>query len=918
MVGTHEVTTYGNADVYNSICSDAAAIMGPHFLEELFAPRAIALFGASERPESVGGRVFANLIEHGFERPIYPVNPKYRTVYGRPCFGALRDIGEPVDLAIVATPAATVPDIVRQCGEYGVHAAVVHSGGFAEAQEQGRALERAMLEAAQRFRLRILGPNCLGLLRPIAKLNATFSKNAARAGTLALISQSGALCTAILDWAETRGVGFSGVVSLGEGADIDFGDVLDYFALDEHTRGILLYVEGVHDARGFMSALRVAARLKPVVVVKAGRHAEGARAALSHTGALVGSDDVFDAALMRAGAVRALGVEQLFAAAQLLASEHRVRGNRLAIVSNAGGPAVLAADRAADLEIALPRLAPATIAALDRVSPPHWSHGNPVDILGDAGAARFDAALGLCLDDPNVDGVLAILTPQAMTDPMATAQAVIARRKEKSRLVLTSWMGGTRVIAARALFGEQGVPTFPTPERAVEAFAYLANYRRNQELLRQVPGPLAPHSAADVDGARLIIETALGEARAVLTGGEAYAVLGAFGIQHADVVHAASASDALTAAETMGFPVALKISSPDIVHKSDVDGVRLNVGSTDAVRSLFSELTESVQRRRPEARLTGVTVERMYDRRNGRELHVGVMRDDVFGPVVSFGLGGTAVEVLRDRAIALPPLNSLIARHLVSRTRAGTLLGAFRHLPPARQAAVEQVLLAVSEMVCELPQIRELDINPLMADEAGAIALDARIVIEPVGSQPARYAHMAIHPYPSHLVSHMQLKDGTDIMLRPIRPEDAEIEVAFVHNLSPESRYMRFMQTLQELTPEMLVRFTQIDYDRELALVALTEQEGREVEIAVARYSMNPDGESCEFALVVADAWQRRGIGSRLLTMLMEGARNRGFRMIEGQVLAENAPMLTLVRRLGFRVERTPNSPGVYNVSRAL
>jgi acetyltransferase len=892
--------------------------MGPHFLEGLFAPRAIALFGASERPESVGGRVFSNLIAYGFERPIYPINPKYQTVFGRRCFGKLRETGEPMDLAVIATPAATVPEIIRHCGEYGVRAAIVYSAGFAEAQEPGRALERAMLEEARRYRVRILGPNCLGLLRPIAKLNATFSKNTARVGSLALISQSGALCTAILDWAETRSVGFSGVVSLGEGADIDFGDVLDYFALDEHTRSILLYVEGVHDARGFMSALRVAARLKPVVVVKAGRHAEGSRAALSHTGALVGSDDAFDAALMRAGAVRALSVEQLFAAAQLLTSEHRVRGNRLTIVSNAGGPAVLAVDRAADLGIALAPLAPATSAALDRILPAHWSHGNPIDILGDADAERLAAAVEICLNDANSDGVLVVLTPQAMIDPLAAARTVIAQRRKKPRLILTSWMGGTQVLPARALFAEHGVPTFPTPERAVEAFAYLANYQRNQELLRQVPGPLAPHSEADVAGARLIIETALAQERRVLTGAEAYAVLSAFRIPHADVVPVASASDALVAAETIGFPVALKILSPDILHKSDVDGVRLNVGAAAAVRSVYQGLMESVQRQRPDARLHGVTVERMYSRRDGRELHVGVARDDVFGPVVSFGLGGTAVEVLRDRAVALPPLNSLIARHLIRRTRAATLLGAFRHLPPARQAAVEEVLLAVSEMVCELPQVRELDINPLMADADGAIVLDARIIIEPIGPQLPRYGHMAIHPYPSHLVAHMQLKDGVDILLRPIRPEDAEIEVAFVHNLSPESRYMRFMQTLQELTPEMLVRFTQIDYDRELALVAITQQGGREVEIAVARYSMNPDGESCEFALVVADAWQRKGIGTRLVTMLMEAARARGFRVMEGQVLAENAAMLTLVRRLGFDVKRVDNYPGVYNVTRTL
>ncbi|MFL6622965.1 MAG: GNAT family N-acetyltransferase [Sulfurifustis sp.] len=880
--------------------------MGPHFLELLFSPRAVAVFGASERADSVAGRVLRNLIEGEFTGAIYPINPKYSTVFGRRCHASIEDIDAPIDLAAIATRAATVPEILHACGRRGVRAAIVYSAGFAEAKEQGQALERALLAEAQRFRMRLLGPNCLGLLRPGAKFNATFSKSTARSGSLGLISQSGALCTAILDWAEVRGVGFSGVVSLGEASDVDFGDVLDYFALDEATRGILLYVEGIRDARRFMSGLRVAARFKPVVVVKAGRHAEGSRAALSHTGAMVGSDDVFDAALMRAGAVRAMTIGQLFAAAQLLAAEHRVGGNRLAIVTNAGGPGVLATDRAVDLGVKVAPLAPETIAALDRVLPEHWSRGNPVDILGDAPPAHFAAAVEACLGDPNTDGVLVMLTPQAMTDPFESARAVIEQRRRSRKLVLASWMGGTQVLPARALFTEHRIPEFASPEGAVEAFAYLANYQHNQELLRQVPGPLGPQSRADIDGARTIIEAALAQGRTVLTGVEAYGVLSAFRIPHVAVMKAASAAEAVAAAETLGYPVALKIDSPDVPHKSDVNGVRLNVATPQSVSVVYRELVESVQRQRPQARIAGVTVERMYRRRDGRELHIGVARDSVFGPVVSFGLGGTAIEVLRDHAIALPPLNSLIAQNQIHRTRAAQLLGGFRGLPPARIDAVEQVLLSVSELVCELPQVQELDINPLMADAEGVTALDARITLAPVVPQAKRYAHVAIHPYPSHLVSHVRLKDGTDILLRPIRPEDAEIEIAFVDNLSPESKYLRFMQSLQQLTPEMLVRFTQIDYDRELALVAIVEQDGREVEIAVTRYSMNPDGESCEFALVVADAWQRKGVGSRLLRVLIDAARARGFRVMEGQVLSQNTAMLALVRRLGFTVNKTP------------
>jgi acetyltransferase len=708
------------------------------------------------------------------------------------------------------------------------------------------------------------------------------------------------------------------VVSLGAAADLDFGDLLDYLALDPRTHGILLYVEGIRQARRFLSGLRAAARLKPVVVVKAGRQAEGSRAALSHTGALVGADDVFDAALARAGVVRAQSVEQLFAAAQLLASAHRAPGNRLAIVTNAGGPGVLAADRAADLDVTLAALAPRTLARLDAALPAHWSHANPVDILGDAPPARYAAAVSACLADKDIDGVLVILAPQAMTEPTAAAEAVVGAHAESEKLLLACWMGEAQVGEGRARFARHGIPEFPSPENAVEAFAYLASHQRNQQLLRQVPGPRASAAAPDVEGARLIIETALGERRALLSAMEARAVFAAFGIPMLRAIEVRSANEALVAAESLGFPVVLKINSPDITHKSDVNGVRLNVGNAAAVRSVYHELIETVQKQQPQARLDGVSVERMYRGPHGRELHVGVVHDTVFGPVLSFGLGGTAIEVLRDRAVALPPLNEFIVRDLIGHTRAARLLGEFRNMPAVDMAGLERVLLAVSELVCELPQIRELDINPLVADARGALALDARIVIEAPVPTPQRYAHMAIHPYPAQLESRVQLADGTDLVIRPIRPEDAEIEARFVRNLSPQSKYFRFMQSLRELTPEMLVRFTQIDYDRELALIAVVREGEREVEIAVARYGTNPDGESCEFAIVVADAWQGKGIGLRLMTLLMETARANGLRVMEGEVLGENQPMLDFVRRLGFSVQPEAGTPTVLAVSRAL
>jgi len=894
--------------------------MGPHYLDRLFAPRAIAVFGASDRKDSVGGHVLRNVLAAGFDGPVFPINPKHDSVAGRRCFHTIGETDAPVDLAVIATPAATVPAIIHECGEHGVRAAIIHSAGFNEGQEKttGIELETALLAEARRYHMRLLGPNCLGLIRPATKLNATFTNNTARSGSLALVSQSGALCTAILDWAEAHHVGFSAVVSLGSGADIDFGDLLDYLAVDPATRSILLYIEGIRQSRRFLSALRVAARLKPVVVVKAGRHAAGSRAALSHTGALVGADDVFDAALARAGAVRAMTIEQLFSAAELLATKYRARGQRLAIVTNAGGPGVLAADRAADLGIELATLSESTMARLNQLLPAHWSHGNPVDILGDADPLRFRAAAEACLADPNVDGLLVMLTPQAMTDPLAVARHIVELAAGTDKLVLACWMGEAHVMVARAYFTEHQLPEFPSPEASVEAFAYLANYQRNQQLLRQVPGPLSPHSSPDVEGAHLIIDTALAERRTLLTGMEARAVLSAFGIPQLPAMEAHSGNEALVMAESIGFPVTLKIASPDITHKSDVNGVRLNIGNAQAVRSVYHELVETVKRQRPQARITGATVERMYKNPHGRELHVGVIRDEVFGPVISFGLGGVAIEVLRDRACALPPLNTFIVQDLIRNTRAAKLIGAFRHMPAVNHAALEQVLLAVSEMVCELPQIRELDINPLVADEQGAVALDVRIVVETPPPRRDRYGHMTIYPYPTHLVSQMQLPDGTDIVLRPIRPEDADIEATFVRQLSPQARYMRFMQTLEELSPEMLVRFTQIDYDRELALIAVVMQDGKEVEIAVARYGVNPDGDSCEFAIVVDDEWQAKGVGARLLTLLMEAAKAKGFKIMEGEVLAENGAMLSLVKRLGFSVSSMPDEPAIFAVQRSL
>jgi acetyltransferase len=886
-------------------------VSGRHYLTPLFEPRSVAIVGASETPGKVGTVLLSNMLSAGYRGPLFAVNPKYSAVGGVPCYPSVGKIPADVDLAVVATPARTVPEVIEECGKAGVRSAVVITAGFSEVGAAGAKLERALLENARRGGVRLVGPNCLGIARPALGLNATFARGAALPGSLGLVSQSGAVCAAMLDWATPNKVGFSSIVSLGGSSDIDFGEIIDYLANDQATEHILLYIEGIRDARRFLSSLRAAARAKPVIVMKVGRHPAGSRAAVSHTGAIVGSDDVFDAAVERAGVVRVASVGQLVAAAQALTSHVRPKGERLAVITNGGGPGVMAADRLADLGLSLAELAPATVEALHAALPANWSHGNPIDLIGDADSARYKAAVSACLADGGIDGILVILTPQAMTEAEATARAVVEAAAGASKPLIACWMGEASAGPARKFLHDASIPVFRTPDPAVEMFAHLAAYYRNQRTLLQAPGPVAHLAAPDIQGARLVIDSALAEQRKLLSETESKALLAAFHIPIAQTVLAHSARDALLMAQEMGFPVAMKIDSPDIAHKSDVGGVRLNLVDAESVRSGYREMLDEVARKRPDARLNGVTVEPMIVRPHGRELVVGVIRDSVFGPAITVGMGGRAVEVLRDRAVALPPLNAFLVKAMIGRTRVSRLLGEFRRMPAADMQALESVLLRVSEMVCELPQIEEFEINPLIADETGAVAVDARAVVRDPQPARGRYAHMAIHPYPSDLVASWVLPEGTVVEARPIRPEDADMEQEFVRNLSDKSRYFRFMNSVRELTPSMLTRFTQIDYDREMAFVCVRSEQGRDEEIAVGRYVTNPDGRTCEFAVVVADAWQQKGLGRRLLETLISVARLRGLEVMVGHILAANEPMLSLCAKLGFRISEHPEDATV-------
>ncbi len=887
-------------------------------IDQLFTPGSIAVFGACDRDGSMGGMIYRNLLAAGFKGPCYAINPKYEKVGGKSCYKSLREVGKQVDLALIATPAEKAPEILDQCGEFGVKAAVVYSGGFAEQGDGGAALQDRLVEAARRNRIRVLGPNTLGVIRPQNGLDATLGGEPPLRGNVALVSQSGAVCRAILDWSGPRQLGFSAVVSMGAAADVDFGDVLDYLALDMHTQSILLYVEGIRDARRFVSGLRAAARLKPVIVIKSGRYPAGSRAAKSHTGAWVGSTEVFRAVMERAGVVQVEALDQLFAAAQVFGIGKRLAGDRVAIVTNGGGPGVLAADRAVELGLTLAQLTEETRAKLEEALPDQWSHGNPVDVIGDTTPERYAAAVRACLEDPEVNGVLAILAPLTLSDPTSTAEAVIAVAAKSRKPVLACWMGASRVAEAQKLFAENRVPHFDSPEVLVEAMSFLATHHRNQKLLMQSPGPLSERKNPDVEGARLIIEGVMAEGRKTLGTIEAKAILSAFRIPTMQAVLARTPNEALMAAQALGFPVVMKINSPDIGHKSDVDGVRLNITDAQSVRRTYTEIVERARKLRPEAEISGVSVEHMVPTRAARELMIGVVRDAVFGPVISFGAGGTELEVLEDRALGLPPLNDFIIETMIDHTRVARILGAFRHMPPMNRRALAKILQRVSEMVCELPEIVEMDINPLIGNDKDVIAVDARIRVRYRPPQMPTYGHMAIHPYPAQLTERVQLPDGTDLVIRPIRPEDAEMEQHFVRGLSEQTKYFRFMQAIKELTPEMLVRFTQIDYDREMALIGVVEQEEGEVEVGVARYMARPGGEACEFAIVVSDHWRDRGIGARLMRSLMQNARTRGFRVMEGEVLTANTRMLALVQSLGFRVERDQLDPGVKLVHKVL
>ncbi len=861
-------------------------------LDFLLTPASVAVFGASDRPASVGGTVWRNL-RQGFGGAVYAVNPKHSLLDGQPVYANVQALPQAPDLAVICTPPASVPGLIAQLAARGTRAAVVLTAGLDAAQKQ------AMLDAARPRLLRILGPNCIGLLAPHLGLNASFAHVGALPGELAFVTQSGALMTGMLDWAQSRGIGFSHFISLGEHADVDFGDLLDYLASDAKTRAILLYIESVEAPRKFMSAARAAARNKPVIVVKAGRSQQGQRAAASHTGALAGSDLVYDAAIARAGMLRVDTLQQLFLAAETLARFRTNTCDALTILTNGGGAGVMAADAAEHMGVALAELAPATLARLDAALPANWSHGNPVDIIGDAPVVRYEQALQVLADDPAAGAVLFIHAPTAIVPSADVARALVPLAKTDPPRLLGCWLGDGAVDEARQVFRAAGIAGFETPEEAVRAFAMGVTYRRNQAQLLEAPPASAPGAPIDTAAVRALVQQVLAEGREMLSEVEAKAVLAAYRVPVVATQRVApEPAAAVAAAEAIGYPVVLKILSEDISHKSDVGGVVLNLHSATEVDAAAQAMLARVRQQRPQARLQGFTVQALVRRAHAQELIVGASMDRVFGPVILFGQGGTAVEVLADRAVALPPLNVPLARALVARTRVARLLNGWRDTPAVDQDALHGVLVAVSQLLADVPEIAELDINPLIANFEGVVALDARIRLSL--DRPAGAEHFAIRPYPAELVETLPW-DGRTLTLRPIRPEDEAQHLAFLERLDPEDIRMRVFYSRRSIERSELARLMQIDYEREMAFIAVAPgPDGVDETLGVVRAIADPDNLDAEFGVIVRSDLKGRGLGRLLMDKLIRYQRARGTQRIVGDVILENTGMRELARRLGF------------------
>jgi len=883
-------------------------------LDPIFSPKSVAVIGATETVGSVGRTILDNLMKGGFSGPIYPVNPKRPTVLGLPAFTSITAVPAKPDLAVIITPPATVPAIVKDCGKMGVKGVIIISAGFKEIGPVGVELERQVLEEASKAGIRIVGPNCLGVMVPGAKLNATFAADMARPGSVGFISQSGALCTAILDWSLKENVGFSAFVSLGSMLDVGWGDLISHLGDDPNTKSIVIYMESIGDARSFLSAAREVALTKPIIVIKPGRTDAAAKAAASHTGSLTGSDEVLQAAFQRVGVLRVDSISELFDMAEVLAKQPRPKGPRLTIVTNAGGPSVIATDMLIGSGAQLAELSPETMAAFNAILPPTWSHNNPVDIIGDAKPELYAKSLEIAAKDPNTDGMLVILTPQAMTDPTATAECLKAYAHIPNKPVIASWMGADIVAKGEDILNAASIPTFKYPDRAAKAFYYMWNSSENLRQLYETP-PMAPddeRGEIDRDKAAAIIAEVRKSGRTLLTEFESKKLLAAYGIPTVETHIATSESDAVKQAARLGFPVVLKLHSETITHKTDVGGVQLNLRTASAVRQAYKAIETSCTKKVGKEHFQGVTVQPMI-KLDGYEIIIGSSIDPQFGPVLLFGTGGQLVEVFKDRALGLPPLNATLARRMMERTKIYTALKGVRGRKSANIAAIEQLLVRFSQLVVEQPWIAEIDINPLLVSAERIFALDGRVVLHPLDTPEAKLPKSAIRPYPNQYATPWKMKNKAPLIIRPIKPEDEPLLVKFHETLSEESVYNRYFSALklsQRIAHERLTRICFNDYDREIALVAeLKAAKGEEKKIlGVGRLSKQHAPGEAEFAVLVSDEWHEQGLGTELLKRLIEIGRDEKLTKLSGQVLADNHEMHHICRKVGFKVVHDADS----------
>lgn len=874
-------------------------------MNKLFNPETIALIGASEREGSVGKTIMDNLL-NSKSINVFPVNPNKKKVSGIKCYPNVVKIPEKIDLSIIATPAKTVPKIVEECGKAGVHGVIIVSAGFKETGEEGKNLEEQIKASRGKYGMRIMGPNCLGIIRPNIGLNASFLRGNPEKGKIAFISQSGALGSAVLDWAINAHVGFSMFVSLGSMLDVDFGDLIDFLGDDPHTRSIMIYMEGIGNAKKIMSAARGFARNKPIIVIKSGRFNESAKAALSHTGSMAGDDDVYDAAFKRAGVVRVKEVVDLFNAAEVLDSKCLPKGSKLAIITNAGGPGVMATDALMELGGELAQLSDDSIQKLDSCLPSYWSKSNPVDVLGDADSNRYQDAVEICLNDPEVNGVLIIYTPQGFSAPVELAEALAGIAEKAYIPVIAVWMGGKDVGEGREIFLRHNVPSYEKPEEAVKTYMYMYHYGRNLELLYETPAELPLDQAPPKHHLKALIRRAVKEGKTILSEVESKCFLKSYDIPVVETYVAKNIEDAASRALAIGYPVVLKISSQQITHKSDVGGVITGIDSDIKLREEYSTMMSRVKSAYPDAKITSVVVEKMIEKVD-YEIMLGAKKDKDFGSVILFGKGGTDAEIFRDFSIGLPPLNQMLARRLMEGTRVYNIIQGFRGRPPADMNHLEQIIVRFSNLIVDFPEIREIDINPLAISNGRVCSLDCRIIIDRgFISYSTPYPHLVITPYPTKYIIPWKMTDRTAVLLRPIRPEDEPLEREMLQSLSEEALRYRFFQVIKDISHQMLTRFCNIDYDREMAFVAELKEGRKRKIIGIGRLIIEPDFKKGEFAVVVHDNYQRRGLGYKLVDMLIGIGQEKGLDKIYGEVLSNNKGMLKICERLGFTAKRMP------------